>query len=683
VKSPSEQPITNADVEINAGEFNSDQIITKITKTNNSGYFFQRVPKNSKKTRFVLNIRKKGYGLFSKIFHTGIQNCDWTLTKGTIYTIDPSKDNTIEDFPMVTKFTGPIIRHVDIDKLPYRSLLKAGKAVLLQNFITNVGNAIDFHKTVGKTLKGIKVTIRADTLEDSQQQPPPAEGVIVTLATVDILGPDSMPGDYTATFQDAGVDQEGFMITYGTGSVDISANGEQYQLKKGKKADIEIPLPVHLHGSEFIPKTIPFLIYNEKKGIWEKKGEGIYDAARKVYTTTTTHLSSLNMDVTRTDYACIVVDGTAIKRNYRLHVDFWYNDRQWNKTKYANAGEKYTLYALPPNLQNITITAFKTEDYPNQMLDSEIAETLNAQTAGSPLEPVPGTGNFPECHCLDNPVMLEPPRPGDPKTFSADPTTGCNFINLNFTGEFIGTTSEKGFKIKRYSDAGCLDFKKEYKASTGEIRRLIPDLEPGTWHYFKLFQFDDYTEELSPNPLSASGRTTDAPLFTVYNDLCDPITAISINGGPNEGGLAIRDTMEFRICELPSVEITTDSAQYTIQATTWNLDVTLESTLISILSNDNAEIGKIWKNTTLGFTPTLTFKSPNSLVYDNNSDGFEPLIGSYKYNDRNCPNTINFIAQFDGNDYEGRCVFDGIDSYSVFLEHPIFPPGDHEYDPVL
>ena len=78
---------------------------------------------------------------------------------------------------------------------------------------------------------GLSITVPPNALVDSSGRPP-KDDVKVTISTVDLYAPDSMPGDYS-------VDVEGrdrWMQSFGAGSVSIAAEGKEYQLRKDVRA---------------------------------------------------------------------------------------------------------------------------------------------------------------------------------------------------------------------------------------------------------------------------------------------------------------------------------------------------------------------------------------------------------------------------------------------------------------
>lgn len=689
VKSTSYESIADAMVEVNTGEFNSDKILKKTTTTDKKGYFKIRIPTNARKPRFVLNIWKEGYGLFSQIFFRGKQNGIWLLTKGTIHTIDPSKDNTIRDTPHITKYTGPLSSHIDISKISYRRLLRADKTAAIKKLLQPTPSYLDPQVIHGIRNKGIQVTIKADTLVGRTDGRPPNGDVKVTLATVDILGLDSMPGDFTAAFKDErGNDQIGYMIPYGAASVDVRslANGEKYQLKTDSKVKIEIPLPKHLEGSKFIPKTIPFLEYNKEKGIWEKIGEGTFNENTQVYTATTTQFSSFNMDILRTDQACLVIDGRGINKDYKLQVDFFYNDRSWTKYRDASANEIYALYGLPPDVE-YTLTAYKTDLTIGPLVIDCTTCTPELQNPSFPLNPDPDPNfTFPACHHSlsdDNPVILSAARPDQPTKLCAE-YIGCNYIDLYWEGS--ANDPAEGYIIKVYTYVGDPD-PVVYKPSYEDIRLRVEGLNSSTTYYFHIHQYDEYAEEYSkpyPDPDPLAVLTWASQDFYITNEICgQQITQVYFNGGtdnqllPTEG---INHDVQhkFSVCQRPdSIQVKTALIEdpstiiYSFDFINNSVDSISVMALVKILPGLN------WKYTNLlppftilklVFQPDETFS-----FYD---DNIEIDRGTYQEEVQNCDDREIDFAMYFANltELKVNCTYYHSTDEIEITQLPISPP---------
>jgi hypothetical protein len=701
VKSTSYESIADAMVEINTVEFKSDKILKETTKTDKKGYFKIKIQTNARKPRFVLNIWKEGYGLFSKLFFRGKQNSIWLLTKGTIHSIDPKKDNTIKDTPLVTKYTGPLSRHIDISKITSRRLLRADKIAAIKKLLRSTQSYLEPQVIKGIQNKGIQITIMADTLVDSDGQSPVGP-VNVTLATVDILGPDSMPGDFTAAFEDEeGNDQIGYMITYGAGSVEVLANGKKYNLKDGSKAKITIPIPKHLEGSKSIPNKIPFLEYNKEKGIWEKIGEAIFDKKIKAYTGTTTKFSSFNMDILKTDQACLVIDGTGIKKDYRLQVDFIYEGNNITRSKYPNANEIYALYNIPPDIL-YTLTAFKTDlTYPLQ-IDS--TECIPEKQDPGPNKPDPNPNfTFPVCHHKSpypKPVILSADQPDPPTNLTVE-QVGCDYIDLLWVGTAIGP--EEGYIIKVYQNEGDPAAGNtplfEYTASYQDTRFRIEGreridgtmegLDPNTTYYIHIHQYDEYAAEDSdpwPNlPLAVT--TLESQTFSIINKICDQqITHVYFNDDPEEqplppGGFDYNVQHDYSVCQRPdSIQVKT--ALYSFDFRNNSADFIYVKALVRILP------GHDWKTNDIPsddippqyLIRTLVFQEDETFVFLDET-GNEIDRGTYQETNQDCANGLIYFSMTFDNLGSTDCRYEYVTNKIIFANFPSSPPTPAEFTP--
>ena len=700
VKSTSYKSIADAMVEVNTGEFNSDKILKRTTTTDKKGYFKIGIPTNARKPRFVLNIWKEGYGLFSKIFFRGKQNGIWLLTKGTIHTIDPSKDNTIRDTPHITKYTGPLSSHIDISKISYRRLLRADKTAAIKKLLQPTPSYLDPQIIHGIRNKGIQVTIKADTLVGTtlQLDQPPVGLVNVTLATVDILGPDSMPGDFTAAFKDEkGNDQIGYMIPYGAASVDVRspANGEKYQLKTDSKVKIEIPLPKHLEGSKSIPKKIPFLEYNKEKGIWEKIGEGIFNENTQAYTATTTKFSSFNMDVLKTEQACLVIDGTGIKKDYRLEVAFEYppNSGVRTRSKYPNANEIYALYNLAPDIE-YTLTAFKTEltDPPIMIVIDCKTCTPDPQDDLSPNIPDPGCNfTFPACHQPDsNPVILSAAPPDAPTSLTYAEPIGCNYIDLEWAGTADGP--EEGYIIKVYENVGDPEPLSVYTAHHQDTRFRVEGLESDTIYHFHIHQYDEYAEEDS-EPLTLTERTSASQSFSIINAICgQQITQVYFNSGtkaqtlPN-GVINYGNTQGFSVCRIPhriqvKTALNTDPSTiiYSYDFRNNSKNSIYVGSLVKFLFGHDWEAVNIPYGSPISYPArTLVFELEGTFKFYN-EDRIVIDCGTYQETDQDCtPGIITFSMSFNNLGVVEYCNYYPLDNKIILEDFPSSPRVEAEF----
>jgi len=385
VKSTTNKPIPNAKVEVNK----------ESTNTSENGFFRimkyytqeQEVPK-----RFILNINKEGYGPLSKIYRSGIQNRTWFMTKAHTEKINPRQANTVVDLRRGAVSRGSLSSQVDWSQFPHRRIPRRvdQKGRFIGEASDVLKKALEFAENANQPNDGISVMIPANSLVDSFEKPPKGE-ILVTLSTVDIYDPDSMPGNYTV---DMGEDRRGYMETYGAGSIKITSEGKEFSLKKGEKAKIRIPINQYqLAHIEKLEPTIPFLQYDEKRGVWEIKGKAWLDSNRKAYVAEIDHFSIFNMDIVFTDPACIVLH-SFLDQDYELEI-IYESEPPFIKTFTVNRDEsEHVICRLPPN-EDIILRAYSTRtcghlgDFRFPITDAIVVNAGNTQQFPDPYCPDP------------------------------------------------------------------------------------------------------------------------------------------------------------------------------------------------------------------------------------------------------------------------------------------------------
>lgn len=395
VKSTTKKPIPNAKVEVNK----------ESTNTSENGFFRiikyytqeQEVPK-----RFILNINKKGYGPLSKIYRSGIQNRTWFMTKAHTEKINPKQANTVVDLRRGAVSRGSLSSQVDWSQFPHRRIPRRvdNKRRFIGEASDVLKKALEFAENANQPNDGISVMIPANSLVDSNEKPPEGE-ILVTLSTVDIYDPDSMPGNYTV---DRGEDRRGYMETYGAGSIKITSEGKEISLKKGEKAKIRIPINQYqLAHIENLEKTIPFLQYDEKRGVWEIKGKAWLDNNRKAYVAEIDHFSIFNMDIVFTDPACIVLH-SSLNQDYELEIIYG-SEPPVIKTFTVNMDEsEHVICRLPPK-KDIILRAYSTRtcghlgDFRFPITDAIVVNAGDIQEEVDPYCPDPLDPNITNnCH---------------------------------------------------------------------------------------------------------------------------------------------------------------------------------------------------------------------------------------------------------------------------------------------
>jgi len=326
-------PVSGAQVEVNG----------RLVNTNSKGWFSFPVPV---KDRYVMNIRsfglqlpnQRGFGTASFVYKAPVTGGRWALRRAQVMTVDPTQPIVLQQRRDKRDCIGP--RAAQIDWQPYlgpgifqwqdgrgngRALVDLGKkeSEALQNVMALV-NRLDsalagaFGRATGMKVRprqeempcidGIEVAIPANALIDPNTNRTPPGPVQLSLSTVSLTAADQLPGDYSAL--DSGGNMTA-MESFGAGSIDIGAGNSRYNLKPGTTATVTIPVDVtQLAGGAMLPPKIPFLYYNEQKGIWEQADEAVLTMAggSPAYQMKVKHFSTLNADILKTGQSCLAVE---------------------------------------------------------------------------------------------------------------------------------------------------------------------------------------------------------------------------------------------------------------------------------------------------------------------------------------------------------------------------------------
>lgn len=375
-------PIKNAHVSVSG--FGS-------TTTNCKGYFRLLIEiDNIRTNRFVLNIKKKGYADLSKVYNTGIRRGIWFLTRATRTIINPTIDNIIVDTrPRFRTCSGTLRSQVNWSRFQKFYGFKDNPALRLSDELKKAVAISEQAKTCND---GIRVAIPANSLVDDSGNLPTGS-VSVTVSTVDIYDPDSMPGDYTV---DMGKGRTGFMVTYGAGSVTAIANGKNYQPKK-KDATIFIPMnsfQLKNLGKKGSRQDAELLKFNEETGMWERIGSTEYLPKSQTFQANLNQFSTFNVDLVRDDPACIKVDATGLFNEDTLHLEITTSYDEIEsivKRKSAdNSSLRYHAIINLPQTKQVGVQAYR----PNGTSSDPITEVVYTNSGGSGSNPLP---NYDDC----------------------------------------------------------------------------------------------------------------------------------------------------------------------------------------------------------------------------------------------------------------------------------------------
>ena len=390
--------------------------------------------------RFVLNIRKSGYGLVSQIYDGALMGGNWTMTRATVVTADPFQGIQVADKRDPRNCLGPLSAALNWENFTKLMVpqFQDGKGNVVESFDRLEimksglrGNGTGFPQ-VGKDRgsrecgPGISIRIPAKSLEDQNGQPPigPVE---VSLSTVDLLSPEQMPGDYTVA-EAGGVAKS--MESYGAGSIEIAAAGNRkYNLIPGATAEVTIPVDrAQLAAGGTLPATIPILFYDEAKGVWIE--EGTAKLAGNAYVGEVKHFSTINTDLVKTNQACVRVDSPTLPPNYKLEVTIPIPGAapQIITRNITNSSPGvHVIYNLPTN-KNIILVPIRIAN--NTPIGTFIVNTGGTQNPQTPNLPVFGSAPDYYPACATRVVLTDPGVPPPAGEFLHGLTT---FAAVNLT----------------------------------------------------------------------------------------------------------------------------------------------------------------------------------------------------------------------------------------------------------
>jgi hypothetical protein len=223
---------------------------TSVTDTN--GFFSVNVPLNG---RYVLNISRAGYALFSRVVDSGLTGQTWALVKAQSQSVDP---------------TGPI------DLTDTRPELERNK------------------------MRGTRIRIPANALVGPGGAAPTG-ALTAYLATLNIADGEA-PGDWGAI---AG-SRETNLISYGATFVEFrDSSGQKYNLAPGAQAELEMFAPSGMAPGA--PANIKLWSYAEADGFWKVSGSASFSSTNGSFKGKVSHFSTINADVEKDDDACLKV----------------------------------------------------------------------------------------------------------------------------------------------------------------------------------------------------------------------------------------------------------------------------------------------------------------------------------------------------------------------------------------
>jgi hypothetical protein len=369
---PNGTPIKDAVIEI---------VGNPVVKTDNNGRFQTQIKEAD---RYVFNVHKEGYALNSKVYDRAQTGGRWILQSGQVVTIDPNVGGTITHKRPESGCPGPDSTNAGlgaagdsltipqwqdgngnaVDAPPWwngpRSVGELGKQVVLRTHATASASTSERQPVIlPRALDlplcgpGVTVEIPPGAILDASGNPATTP-FNATIATIDPLSPQQMPGDDSVLPIGGG---GGFLQSFGAGSLDLPFG---FTLKPGTEAKITIPVDRSRRAlGSGLPATVPLLSYDEQKGLWVEENTLALTTVNGVqaYVGKVKHFTDYNADTFFTNAACLRVFSPTLPGNYNLEVMSPYPDGTPHYKNYPidnTSSTEHVIYNITPNA-NMTL----------------------------------------------------------------------------------------------------------------------------------------------------------------------------------------------------------------------------------------------------------------------------------------------------------------------------------------
>lgn len=369
--------------------------------------------------RYVLNIRKQGFALNSRVYDRAVTGGRWILRPAQVVMVNPTVDTPISHQRGERDCPGPDA--VRAGRGP------AGDSLNVPQWQDGKGNAVDppfwfrgprpaiqlTRQTARAVVQprpergeqvilpgdlkvpgcgpGIRVTLKANTILDRDGKPATTP-FPASISTIDVLSPQQMPGDDTVVPLGGG---GAFLQSFGAGSLDLP---DGFTLRPGATADISIPVDRARRGgvASPLPPTMPLLAYDEQRGLWVEEGVLTLTGApgAQAYTGSVKHFTTYNADTFfGAGAACVRVFSPTLPGQYDLEVIAPYPDGTPHYKKYPIdnvSSTEHVIYNLTPNM-NLSITPMTQGPNPNVLgfyiVNSGLPESPVSSPNPPPLTP--------------------------------------------------------------------------------------------------------------------------------------------------------------------------------------------------------------------------------------------------------------------------------------------------------
>lgn len=326
------------------------------TSSGERGEFSLSVPAGES---YVLNISRPGYAEFSRRLQAPTRGRTFTLVEAFAQIIDPFSNSVVQD-----------------ERKKWRDA----------SFTDPRGEKRRYER------RGGRVRIAANTLVDAQGNPPkPSAGPFTAyIATIDPVT-ETMLGDFSASNSDG---KDVALFSFGALFIEVrDAAGQEYNLKPGATAEVEIPVQDPILSSENVPASIDTWSYGLKDGRWgELPVAGTFTGGS--FKTQVTSFSTKNADVEKTEPACIRIQldsGLPADGTYVARVDVTVSPGSVRRYELTLDNENNVLYNLPEN------APYAIELFDGAPPGGVLVDTIPGNT-GSPWGGV-GTPPYPYAAC--------------------------------------------------------------------------------------------------------------------------------------------------------------------------------------------------------------------------------------------------------------------------------------------
>ena len=437
--------------------------------TDSRGFFRLTVesPPTKPGRRLVLNIRKEGYGLLSRVYGAGTENSSFTLTEATAMRIDPTQTNVIRDIRQSVVCSGTLSSQVDWPAYEGRRQPRRidAQGAYVGEASSAVKSAMLFAENARDCNEGLTLAVPANALAD-RQGAPPAGRVTITVSTVDIYSPSSMPGDYGVSLAEG----TGYMLTYGAGTITATTpGGRSYQPRKGAAATLTIPVNRSQLAHAKPPATAPLLLYDEVRGLWRQAGEARFDPKQAAYVAEVDHFSAFNIDLIKTDQACVRVDSSDIADDYDLEVTVPSETGAIIRSHAIdNTPEKiHVVYNLPSNT-DIGLRALRSQG----PVVVPVSDTVSVNTGAPQVPSTPNEPAYPYDICSGRATIFE--RSLAPVLRGPAASAGPFVLHWDYVWAGLQSTSD-GFILEESATSSTTGFTSIYSTANQNDHRTSVD----------------------------------------------------------------------------------------------------------------------------------------------------------------------------------------------------------------